>query len=189
MQHVLQLPESMLPRRPQNSAKGGHKKNHLNAKSQSNPYYPQDQSKKYDRKMNDQSYGMMPEAMNHYGGYQYQGYQQSPYNYMPYYQPGMHPGFQMPQYSPYGQQRSMQPPRGNHFQVPMMVVPQIPQSTQEEGKSQQYYDGGMNLSVSVNYGQHHNQTVAAQPNSAGLPPQTSKRARIGSLQENQRGRL
>lgn len=195
MQHILNLPEHLLPRRAHNHSKPSHKKAPLNPKSQSIAFHAPDHSKKYDSKVPENYYGMYPEVIYPYPSYPYPSYQPSHMNYIPYYPPGLQPNFQIPQYSPYGhgQQRSGQPSRGGaHFQVPMMVVPPPQVPPQEDTKNQQYYGGipmNVNLSVNVNYGQHLSQNVAIQPNSAGLPTQSGKRARIGSLQENQRGRL
>lgn len=179
MQHILKLPEHLLPRKPMGNTKQPHKRTQLNPKSQSIPFNPHEASKKYPSKKNDQ-YGMPPEMM-HYPPYQYQAYPPA-YGYLPYYQAGMHPNFHPHQYSPYGQPRPVHP--RNPFPVPMMQIP--PPQSQEEVK-QPFYGNVTKATPTLGF-THQHQNIP-QPNSAGLPTQSSKRARIGSLHESQRGRL
>lgn len=93
---------------------------------------------------------------------------------------------------------SMMANRGSNFQVPMMVVPNLSEAPQDPNQSQHQYYGGansrgggginMNVNLSVNLNYSNDQT-SIQPQSAGMPPQSSKRARMGSLQVTHRGPL
>lgn len=204
MQHILKLPDHMCPRRPHGHGYGHggkhqqhhhHKKNHLNPKSQSTPFHPQDQSK-----------GEKPEKVpvDHWaqamGGYQmlygYTGYPPqmssygNPYAYMqmpmqmPFY-PQAPPIYQqpMPMVMPgqfFGHFAARPGPVRPQMHVPMGIVPEMAGETEQVGQSNYYGRTGTTTSQ---------QNQFTQPNSAGLPPpQNSKRARIGSLNEPRLGR-
>lgn len=104
-------------------------------------------------------------------------------------------------YHQYQQKTPQHQNRGNNIQVPFTILPHMVNLGSHE--MQGHYFPGMNMNFNVNLNlngppeQHlahpANQPQSAgmppQPMSAGMPPQNLKRARIGSLQESQRGPL
>lgn len=130
--------------------------------------------------MREQGSYPMPAYYPHYPQYMYSPQYQQHMAYMSYGQSPL--GYQQPS------RNTMMTNRGSNFQVPMMVIPTQNMGMHESSQGQ-YYGGGVsmnvNLNVNLNYGQ--DQTSGNQPLSAGIPSQSNKRARMGSLQEGHHG--